>query len=141
MTRLFYRSKHCRRLHLIAAQTGYVEMNKLTFAHLREVNIDRVSYFGHGDLENGWNEAEWGCAIAGEVGELCNILKKIIRRAEFDSTIDVLKDQAANELADVIIYADLIAAKLGVDLGAVVCEKFNVSSYKYDFPQRLVVEK
>jgi NTP pyrophosphatase (non-canonical NTP hydrolase) len=109
----------------------------LKFDELRTVNADRVSFFGHGRIEDGWNEAEWGCAIAGEVGELCNILKKYIRQTPLDPSKAQLTAMAAEELADVVIYADLIALRLGVDLGEAVRDKFNKVSRKHDFPQRL----
>lgn len=109
----------------------------LKFDDLRAANVDRVGLFGHGAIEEGWNEAEWGCAIAGEVGELCNVLKKYIRQAPFDPPKARLADMAAKELADVIIYADLIGCRLGIDVGEAVRAKFNEVSEKYGFPQRI----
>lgn len=109
----------------------------LSFNALRKVNLDRVTAFGHGGIDDGWNEAEWGNAIAGEVGELCNVLKKFIRQAENDPDPDTLRTMAGKELADVVIYADLIAARLHVDLGDEVRAKFNEVSERHGFHQRL----
>lgn len=100
-------------------------MSKITFDDLRRANLERVTHFGHGSLEEGWNPAEWGCALAGEVGELCNILKKIIRRAPHDRPVEELLVEAEKELADIQIYLDLTAAKLGVDLAKATQAKFN----------------
>lgn len=109
----------------------------ITFHELRDANVSRVESFGHGGIQDGWNEAEWGCAIAGEVGELCNILKKYIRQIPSDPSLAELREKATKELADVVIYADLIAARLGVDLGTAVRDKFNEVSEKHGFKQRI----
>lgn len=37
----------------------------------------------------------------------------------------------ADELADVIIAADLVASELGIDLGQAVADKFNATSRKH----------
>lgn len=95
----------------------------LDFAKLRRANVLRcVSAFKH--TLSDWSPAEWGCALAGEVGELCNLLKKLLRGDP------VSKDDIADELADVIAYADLLAAALNIDLGEAVRRKFNKVSAK-----------
>lgn len=66
-----------------------------------------------------WSLADWSNALAGEVGELCNVVKKIRRGDEVD-----VKD-AGKELADIVIYADLVASRLGLDLSECVKSKFN----------------
>lgn len=109
----------------------------LSFEKLRRVNTSRVEFFGHGTLENGWNVAEWGCAVAGETGELCNILKKMNRAAPFDPSREDLTALAADEIGDVLIYLDLIAAKLGLNLGECARDKFNAVSERYGYPHRL----
>lgn len=60
--------------------------------------------------------------MAGECGEACNLVKKL-RRGE-----NIHKDHIAHELADLVIYADLLAARLNINLGAAVVEKFNMVS-------------
>lgn len=85
---------------------------------LRKANRMRCPEFGHGEIED-WSLEKWGIAIGGEVGELLNILKKIVRGDEID-----VKD-AGKELADVIIYADMIAQRLGLDLRSEILAKFN----------------
>ena len=40
-------------------------------------------------------------------------------------------EHLAEELADVIICVDLIAASMGIDLNAAVIQKFNATSEKY----------
>ncbi|HEV1286529.1 MAG TPA: hypothetical protein VNU44_14505 [Bryobacteraceae bacterium] len=87
---------------------------------LRTANLKRCeeSFGMHGGLD-GWSEMEWGCAAAGEMGELCNLLKKR-GRGEDISIGEVMK-----EVADVIIYLDLLAAKLHVHLSGPIRDKFN----------------
>ena len=105
--------------------------------HLRTANMIRLERFGHGDLTEGWNVAEWGCAAAGEMGELCNILKKINRNASFDPPLEDLRLEAADEIADTMIYLDLIAAKLDLNLGEIIVFKFNKTSEAKGFPEKL----
>ena len=105
----------------------------LSFTELRAANLARLP----GAIDEGWNLAEWGCALAGETGELCNVLKKHVRQMEGDPDRAELRGMAAEELADVLIYADLIAAKLEIDLGEWVKYKFNKDSLKRGLPQRL----
>jgi NTP pyrophosphatase (non-canonical NTP hydrolase) len=64
----------------------------------------------------------------GEAGEACNVVKKLIRERlglpGSRSSVAAL----AEELADVVICADLVATHEGIDLGAAVREKFNKTS-------------
>ncbi len=92
----------------------------LGFDVLRSYNLLRNDKcFGPLDL---WSETDWGCALAGEVGELCNILKKRLR-GDADDTLST--EAAGKELADVVIYADLLATRMGLRLGDLVQQKFN----------------
>lgn len=77
-----------------------------------------------------WTLPEWGLATAGEVGELCNVIKKIHRG---DMTLQEAneKELIADEAADVVIYLDLLCQKAGIDLGTAIVNKFNKSSEKY----------
>jgi NTP pyrophosphatase (non-canonical NTP hydrolase) len=96
----------------------------LTFEELRTANTDR-RWDIHRDAENPWGYNDWAVATAGELGEALNLLKKV-RRGE-----KVLKQDIAHELADTVIYLDLLADSLGIDLGEAVREKFNVVSERY----------
>lgn len=110
---------------------------KASFSGVRLANLSRLDYFGHGDLNTGWNVAEWGCALGGECGELLNVLKKINRAAPFDPDIKTLKIKASEEIADVYLYLDLVAAKLGLDILDCVRAKFNLTSIDKGMPQRI----
>lgn len=92
----------------------------LTFSELRKANVERCNKHFH-ELED-WSPSDWSNAMAGEAGETCNLTKKI-RRGE-----DIPLHRLADEIADVVIYADLLAARLGLDLGECVRQKFNIVS-------------
>jgi len=96
----------------------------LNFAELRNANVQRCEEAFFGLYE--WTPTDWGCALAGEAGELCNLLKKM-RRGE-----DIDLEDVGRELADVVIYADLLAARLGLRLAGIIPKKFNETSVKVD---------
>ena len=116
-------------------------MSNLTFDQLRAVNVPRCEKW-HPPGSLPWSLADWSNALCGEAGELANVIKKIRRqetgaRNQGDPTMEELKAMAMNELADVVIYADLLADQLGGDLGQAIKAKFNKVSEKYGFPERL----
>ena len=94
----------------------------LDFDELRDANVRRCEDVFHG--LNEWTLSDWGCAMAGEVGEACNLIKKT-RRGE-----KINPDDIAEEVADVVIYADLLMARMGKDLGESVRAKFNKVSQR-----------
>lgn len=75
----------------------------------------------------------FGNALAGEVGEACNVLKKLDREAMGLKGSRDTVDHLAEELADVDIYLALLYAKLGIDRKAAVAKKFNSTSEKLGF--------
>lgn len=95
-------------------------MNELSFNKLRIANVERCEGSFH-SVED-WSPTDWATALAGEVGEACNLIKKR-RRGE-----NVPTKAIADELADTATYLDLLAARLGIDLGEAVRTKFNVIS-------------
>lgn len=104
---------------------GYMT-DGLTFNTLRSANIVRLPHFKNAKGEPAhkcvphelpgfdWTPAQWLQAVVGELGEYANIRKKLergdIHEAEF------LK-LATDEIADVQIYLDILAYRLGIDLG------------------------
>lgn len=95
----------------------------VNFDALRELNIERCEAkdgFKHNLLS--WSPTDWGCAMGGECGEALNLIKKLRRGEEIDPV------QIGKEIADVVIYADLLAARLGLRLGDLVRMKFNQKS-------------
>ena len=119
---------------------------RLTFEELRAKNKTRMQRW-HGTGPE-WTIADWAVAFAGEAGELCNAVKKLKRvRGGFANKNDDPTRQLdteekalaaiAEELADTIIYADLLADHLGLDLGSAIAAKFNKTSDQYGFPEKL----
>jgi len=97
----------------------------LTFDELRQKNIER-NQESYDDALHNASLSYFGNALAGEVGETCNLIKKVERAklvGKFNDTIPA--SEIGKELADVVIYADLIATKLGSSLGQCVRNKFN----------------
>lgn len=119
----------------------------MTFEELRNANVARCEDVFH--QLNDWSASDWGVALTGEAGEMsealalvvavlglqtvgmsgrvANAVKKFNRRD--DTTMNSI-DAVAKELADMIIYADLLAARLGINLENAVKLKFNEVSEK-----------
>lgn len=81
-----------------------------------------------------------GNELAGETGEACNVIKKLERERHGWRGSRATPEQLAEELADVVICADLCAVTAGIDLGAAVVAKFNATSEKVGLTTRLVAE-
>lgn len=106
---------------------------------LAAANVVRAPDFAAGALWD-WSPAERGNELAGETGELCNELKKLLRHCKRFGVDyrDAIRDprnaeQMAKiraELGDVVICASLIAVQLLIDLEDATREKFNATSLK-----------
>ena len=88
-----------------------------------------------------WSLSDWAVALAGEVGELCNVIKKLNRyrdglvgNKESASELSVM---LWKEIADVYLYLDLFSAAAGVDLPTAIVKKFDEVSERNGFPERL----
>lgn len=82
-----------------------------------------------------WSIAEWTNAMAGEAGEACNISKMIIRGDYEDQELGI--GELMDEIADVVIYADLVCQRMGRSLGTAVFNKFNKVSERVGSDVRL----
>lgn len=110
-------------------------MNRpLNFSELREANITRQRVLWPSEK---WNPVDWSNAFAGEAGEVCNAVKKLRRIADGTNTAKDPQTEfeaieaIGDEIADAIIYADLLAAKLGIDLSRTIRSKYNKVSDRY----------
>lgn len=113
----------------------------LTFNELSLKNLDRNAE-GYDDLLNKQSLSYFGNALAGEVGEACNFIKKIERGDPIPAS------ELGKELADLVIYADLIASKMGLSLGQCIVNKFNEVSDRIKcqysmilYPKKLYLRK
>lgn len=108
----------------------------LTFDALRAANRARLPQFKNAQGEpahsvpdgSDWSLGDWVMAFVGEVGEACNILKKMKRGDFNDTQMKAAQISLENEFADAQTYLDLLAFRAGVDLGAATMRKFNAVS-------------
>lgn len=124
----------------------------LTFNQLRKANRERLPLFKncHGEQAHSkadgsdWTPAQWLQAVTGELGEYANFRKKFERG---DISFEDFKRYAAQELADVQTYLDILAMRCldhvdrlkensfgatylhvdkdGINLGEATVDKFN----------------
>jgi NTP pyrophosphatase (non-canonical NTP hydrolase) len=113
---------------------------RLDFDTLRRVSAARIPFFKtpkgkivHPDgTVNNWPLSQWSNAAFGEVGEAANVIKKI-ERGDFEDDADRTERaylHLGEEMADAVIYLDLLAQRAGLDLGECVRRKFNKDSDK-----------
>ncbi|MGK7753760.1 hypothetical protein [Roseovarius sp. C03] len=90
-----------------------------------------------------------GLELAGEIGELCNLVKKLHRhrgaiagnRAADPLVEDKLLAEIFEELGDALVSLDLLAMDLGLDLGPAAVEKFNRVSERVGIPVYIGVDR
>lgn len=101
---------------------------------LRQANLTRQREW---DTGNQIDASYRGNELAGETGEVCNVIKKLEReRLGIRGSRDTI-EHLAEELADVVICVDLLAMHYGVDLSFAVRKKFNSTSEKIGLITRL----
>ena len=83
--------------------------------------IKKIQNFGKSD------PSYWGCALAGEVGEACNLIKKGVR-----DNLDI-KKELAHELADIFIYLELTARFYNINLEKAILEKIDIVNFKRQY--------
>lgn len=107
----------------------------LTFESLRAANRARLPRFKnakgeryHTEVDGSeWTPAQWLQAVVGELGEYANLRKKF-ERGDIDA-FEFQRD-AGKELADVLIYLDILALNIGLRLDEQVINKFNIVSQR-----------
>ena len=111
---------------------------------LRQQNVARARRWhnDYGQPDADWTAADWSNAVCGEAGEMANVVKKL-RRIDTntvganDPGPNELVHMLADEIADVIIYADLLADFFQIDLWRAIVTKFNAISLREGMPERL----
>lgn len=86
---------------------------------------------------NSWSLSDWMTATAGEIGEAANVIKKLNRYRDGvpgnkESESD-LRQRLADEIADSVIYLDLLAQAAGFDLETIRDAKFAKTSQKIGY--------
>jgi NTP pyrophosphatase (non-canonical NTP hydrolase) len=114
----------------------------MDFATLRAANLSRCARWHPRGLSE-WSLSDWFTATMGELGEAANVAKKLNRERDGIAGNTVSEEQLhadlADEIADVAIYLDILAASEGIDLAKAIARKFNATSEKVGFPERLPV--
>lgn len=105
---------------------------------LRQANIKRQEEWpGSDQIDLSFR----GLELAGETGELCNLLKKLVRlENDIIGTKETEQELIAaieDEIADVIIVLDLLALYLDIDIAKATINKFNKTSEKQNLETRL----
>ena len=119
-----------------------MQKDSLTFEELRIGNVDRLPHFKNSKGEvahsmndgSDWSPSQWLQAVVGEIGEYANIRKKYERG---DISGDEFLTLAADELADVQTYLDILAFRLGIDLGEATRSKWNRVSERVGVNHRI----
>lgn len=106
--------------------------HSLTFKQLRDANIARNKAVFPQCEE--WTTADWLVALTNELGEVADVVKKI-RRGDYQ--IEERRIELGKEIADVVIYCDLLATHLYLDLGKMVEMKWNEVCRRRDFPHSI----
>ena len=114
---------------------------QLDLAELREKNETRANEWRRDRTTQSRTPLTFSTTeLAGEVGELCNEIKKVERKTyglAGGKTLEEAFPKICEELADVVICADLIGMKLGINLPSIVRDKFNKTSDKNGMTTKL----
>src|SRR6266478_7991104 len=92
----------------------------MQFSEFQWMNAKRCQQAFH--LVDDWSPQDWALALAGEVGELCNLLKKV-KRGDFP--LEQVRKDVLKEVADIITYADLLMTNLGANTEDELLGKFH----------------
>lgn len=88
-----------------------------------------------------WSLSDWMTATLGELGEAANVAKKMNRVRDHipgnAESLEELKAKLEDEVADTLIYLDLLAQSQGFSLQDAVIKKFNKTSEKIGYKNEL----
>lgn len=132
-----YEASNHKEHEMISEVASIADLNRI-----RRINLSRSNQWHPWGIES-WTPADWGVAMMGEAGEVCNVLKKLKRledgignRKGPDTRVEAIA-MLADEIADTFFYLDLLAARMGIDLPTALQHKFNEISEREGLPQRL----
>lgn len=109
--------------------------------NFRASNRERcIDSQGFDQLIEEWSANDWLVAVAGELGELANLAKKL-RRLECGipgnhphENYEFLKSRMAEEVADTLTYLCLFCERVNIDISKSTVSKFNEVSRRIGFP-------
>jgi NTP pyrophosphatase (non-canonical NTP hydrolase) len=98
-----------------------------TLEQLENINVERAKIFPDYHKLITKDVVYYANALAGETGEFCNLIKKLIRGDKYDrdGKTELTPYHICHELADIIIYAEFITSIYGFSLSSMLREKFN----------------
>lgn len=95
---------------------------------LENINVKRARLFIDFERFVAKDSMYYSNAAAGEIGELCNLLKKkYIGKCDRDGT-EITPLKICEEAADVVIYLELLCSTFGLSLAECLRYKFNSKS-------------
>jgi len=119
----------------------------LKFSDVTAINVARcLRWHGAAGVDD-WSPERWMVATMGELGEAANVLKKMFRVMDGIAnindadrnvaTIGAATAKLGEECADTFLYLNLFCARTGINLASEIIKKFNATSERYGFPERL----
>lgn len=111
-------------------------MNLREFSKINKKRCESPKGFNH--QVSSWSLSDWMTATTGELGEAANVVKELNRFRDGvpgnKETEAVLRAKLRGEIADTLIYLDLMAQSAGFDLSDAVTETFNAKSRELGCP-------
>lgn len=104
----------------------------VSWGDLRTANVERQKLWGTKDPMFAAVE------LGGEVGEALNVVKKLERERLGMAGSRATVEDLADELGDIVICCDLLAARYGINLERATARKFNKTSRKMGFPVEMI---
>jgi len=114
------------------------------FTRMNVARCEAVNGFRH-PLRS-WSVELWLTALVGEVGEVAGVIKDIrrlssgINHGKDLNAVD-LRNDLADELADVYTYLDLLVVACGLDMESILLSKFQKVSERIGYTPTMVPTK
>lgn len=125
-------------------------MLKLSFETFRIANSTRSKRFFEPAVVDQWSPADTLVGMIGELGEACNVMKKL-KRAELgmvnknsepgrqvDALTTEVRRKLMEEFAGTILYFDQLAEAFGIDFEQAITITYNEKSRELGFAERIV---
>lgn len=123
-------------------------MFKLSFETFRIANRTRSKRFFEPATVDNWSPADTLVGMIGELGEACNVMKKLKRAQlgmvnknkegrQIDTLTDEVRYKLMEEFAGAMLYFDQLAEHFGIDWQEAIEYTYNSKSEELGFPERI----
>lgn len=123
-------------------------MNKLSFETFQIANRTRSKRFFEPASVDSWSPADTVVGMIGELGEACNVMKKLKRAQlgmvnknkegrQVDALTDEVRHKLMEEFAGAMLYFDQLAEHFGIDWQEAIEYTYNSKSEELGFPERI----